>query len=190
MNYLAHIFLSGLNDDIVFGNFIADEVKGAKYLIYNKCIQEGILLHRKIDNFTDNNEIYLTSKHRLNRIAGKFSGVVADIYYDHFLTKNWAQFSSENYEFYIKNFYSLIIIRYFILPERLKMAFPYMILNKWFIKYQSIDGIEDVFKRMAKNTIMPDYSRELRNELINNYDLYNNEFLNFFKSIIIFLKES
>ena len=53
MNYLAHVYLSGANEALIIDNFIADHVKGKAYLDYSKTIQKGILLHRKIDHFTD-----------------------------------------------------------------------------------------------------------------------------------------
>ena len=54
LNFLAHIYLSGENDFLKIGNFIADTVRGKQYLEYPQAIQQGILLHRKIDSFTTN----------------------------------------------------------------------------------------------------------------------------------------
>ena len=53
MNFLAHIYLSGEDEGLTIGNFIADSIKGKKYLNFKKEIQKGILLHRSIDTFTD-----------------------------------------------------------------------------------------------------------------------------------------
>ena len=66
MNFLAHLYLSKNNKNILIGNFIADAVKGKKYKDYSKEIQTGILLHREIDNFTDNHTVVKQSKRRLN----------------------------------------------------------------------------------------------------------------------------
>ena len=52
MNFLGHLILSGTNPDVIFGNFIADSVKGKSYLLLPDSIQKGIVLHRVIDNFT------------------------------------------------------------------------------------------------------------------------------------------
>ena len=57
MNFLAHLYLSKSNENIIIGNFIADAVKGKKYNNYPKEIKAGILLHREIDNYTDNHPI-------------------------------------------------------------------------------------------------------------------------------------
>jgi len=64
MNYLAHLLLSGNDEDVIFGNFIGDAVKGKQYQDYSPQIQKGILLHRQIDTFTDAHPVYLQSKRR------------------------------------------------------------------------------------------------------------------------------
>ena len=53
MNFLAHIYLSGDNEMIAIGNFIADGIRGKQYKKFQKDIKTGILLHRQIDTFTD-----------------------------------------------------------------------------------------------------------------------------------------
>ena len=89
MNFLAHTHLSPDNDDIIFGNFIADAIKGKSYLVYRKDIVTGILHHRSIDVFTDRHPIVKNSKSLVRTHFGKYSGIVVDIYYDHFLARNW-----------------------------------------------------------------------------------------------------
>ena len=98
MNFLAHIYLSGNNDMLKIGNFMADSVRGHHYLDYPDEIRKGILLHRYIDTFTDAHPIYRKSKHRLHEKYGHYSGVIMDIVYDHFLAKNWNNYSDEKNE--------------------------------------------------------------------------------------------
>ena len=79
MNFLAHIYLSGNNKDITIGNFIADGIRGKKYLKYPKDIQTGILLHRQIDTFTDTHKTVRLSTKRLHKNYSHYSGVIVDI---------------------------------------------------------------------------------------------------------------
>ena len=67
MNFLAHIYLSGENEGIIIGNFIADGIKGKKYEIYPHAIQKGILLHRAIDSYTDGHPTVRQSTKRLHK---------------------------------------------------------------------------------------------------------------------------
>ena len=85
MNYLAHLVLSGNNEEVLFGNFIADAVKGKSYLTWSENIQKGILLHRFIDHYTDNNHHYLAGKRRFYDKFPKMGGVINDILYDYLL---------------------------------------------------------------------------------------------------------
>ena len=94
MNFLAHIYLSGDTNEILIGNFIGDYVKGNDYLKYPTNIGKGILLHRKIDAFTDKHSVTKSCKTFINPKYRKFSGIVIDIFYDHFLATNWEQYSS------------------------------------------------------------------------------------------------
>ena len=106
MNYLAHIYLSGTNDLLKIGNFMADSIKGHDYEKFDSEIKKGILLHRHIDSFTDSHPIYRQSKHRLHEKYGHYSGVIMDILYDHFLAKNWSKFSDEKLDDYANDFFT------------------------------------------------------------------------------------
>ena len=83
MNFLAHIYLSGEDEGVTIGNFIADHVRGNHFGHYPKEIQLGIILHREIDTFTDTHEIVRESKRRLHERYRHYDGVIIDIFYDY-----------------------------------------------------------------------------------------------------------
>src|SRR5665213_700385 len=100
MNYLAHFFLSGDKENLILGNFIADSVKGKQIELYAEEIRVGIKMHRSIDFFTDTHAVTSRSKNLLRNEFNHYSGVIVDIFYDHFLAKNWNEFSDEPFENY------------------------------------------------------------------------------------------
>ena len=53
MNFLGHFYLSQDDPELIVGNFIADHIKGKKYIDYPSGISKGIMMHRNIDHFTD-----------------------------------------------------------------------------------------------------------------------------------------
>ena len=108
MNFLAHAHLSGNNDDLLFGNFIADAVKGNGLLKFPEDIQNGIRIHRKIDSFTDTHEIFRQSLDRVREHFGKFGGIVLDIYYDHFLAQNWKTYSDTKLPHFASHVYQVL----------------------------------------------------------------------------------
>src|SRR3954453_2663939 len=96
MNFLAHLYLSGNDPEIMVGNFLGDFVRGRNLLErYKKNIATGIELHRTIDEFTDTHPIVAQSKNRLREKYRHYAAVIVDIFYDHFLAKNWSEYSSE-----------------------------------------------------------------------------------------------
>ena len=105
MNFLAHIYLSGDNDLVTIGNFIADGVKGNDYKKFPEELQTGILLHRAIDTYTDAHDTVKQSTRRLHQRYSHYSGVIVDILYDHFLAKNWDNYSNIPLAIYAERFY-------------------------------------------------------------------------------------
>ena len=92
MNYLAHLFLSGNHEMHALGNFIADDVKGKDWQQYPEEIQNGILLHRAIDTFTDSHPIFRKHVTLLFPDYRHYSRVIVDMYFDHFLAVYWNRF--------------------------------------------------------------------------------------------------
>ena len=85
MNFLGHFYLSQSNPELVVGNFIADFVKGNKYIDYPDKIAEGIMMHRHIDYYTDHHPKVSKGRKRLFGTYRHYSEVIMDMYYDHFL---------------------------------------------------------------------------------------------------------
>ncbi|MBI9042652.1 ACP phosphodiesterase [Lutibacter sp.] len=152
MNFLAHLYLSNSNENILIGNFIADAVKGRKFNDYPKEIKAGILLHREIDNYTDNHPIVKISKRRLHERYHHYDGVIIDILYDHFLAKNWKKYSEIPLKVYAKNIYTFLENNNEILPLRAQNMLPYMVEYNWLVSYASIEGIAKVLSGMNKRT--------------------------------------
>jgi len=189
MNFLAHIYLSGNNEDLIFGNFIADAVKGKAVENYRMSIQEGIRLHRDIDNFTDKHHIFKKSRQRLMDKYHKFSGVIVDMYYDHFLAANWQEYSTENLDIFVDNAYKILKRNFFLLPSRYKMILPFMISSNWLVNYAQFNRLQNNFERMAKRTTFESGMENAVFDLKKDYNQYNQEFREFFPEIIRFVNE-
>jgi len=93
----------------MIGNFIADHIKGNQFTHLSSEIQQGIKLHREIDTFTDAHKITRTSKRRLHKRYGLFAGIIIDIFYDHYLAKNWSDYSAMPLGIYVNSVYQLLI---------------------------------------------------------------------------------
>jgi acyl carrier protein phosphodiesterase len=188
MNFLAHIYLSGNNDLMKIGNFMADGIRGNEHLEMNEDIKKGVILHRHIDTFTDSHPIYRQSKHRLHEKYGHYSGVIMDILYDHFLAKNWSKYSDESLEDYVDNFYKSLENNYNLLTIRTKNLLPYMIEQNWLVSYSTIAGIEKILFQMDYRTKHRADMQEAVVELQQFYTEFEDEFTLFFEELIVFCK--
>ncbi|MFO7843194.1 MAG: ACP phosphodiesterase [Bacteroidales bacterium] len=188
MNFLAHIYLSGKEEQIKIGNFMGDYIKGKAFHIYPDKIKEGILLHRYIDSFTDSNKNTLEAKQLFTPKYRKYSGIIIDIIYDHFLAGNWEQFSSIHLKDYIENFHQLLYKYQEMMPSDVQEMFPRLIRNQRLYSYRKIEGIKDVLSTMAKYTSLPDHSEFAIITLQENYGYLKNLFFKFFKEIIYYIE--
>lgn len=157
MNILAHLYLSGSIGDVMLGNFMGDFVKGRQYQNYPSQIQQGILLHRKIDDITDNHPVHKQSRDRFRTKYGLHSGVVVDIVYDHFLASHWENYQSMFIEEYAARVYQYIEENLHWLPPRLKEITPIIIENNWLVMYKSHSGLERVLTGMSRRTSLPNH---------------------------------
>ncbi len=184
MNFLAHLYLSGDNTSVMLGNFIGDFVKG-KNLIekVGPEMAKGIELHREIDFFTDQHPIVRESKKRLRPKYRHYSGVIVDVFYDHYLAKNWKDYHHQLLPDYADRVYNLIQKNNALLPERVNMMMPYMIKGNWLVNYATLDGIHRALSGMTRRTPYESKMDESISDLTENYEEFKTEFITFFPEL-------
>lgn len=190
LNYLAHLFLSGLDEEVLIGNFIGDYVKGRSFMRFSEKVRKGITLHRNIDMFTDTNTIVRASKSRFSEQYGKYSGVIIDIFYDHFLTRNWDKFCSIDLFSFAGKVYKILNKNFAVLPEEVQLFIPSFINNRWLTAYQSLKGIDLVLRKMSKRTSLPDHTEFAIQVLNEEYDFIDEEFLAYFPKLMEYVNKN
>lgn len=188
MNFLAHIHLSGENEFIKIGNFMADGVRGKQYDNFPSEIQKGILLHRAIDTFTDAHPLFRQSTKKLHSRYHHYAGVIVDMYYDHFLAKNWSDYHNESLALYSEKFYQSLLDNHSILTSKTQHLLPYMVEYNWLVNYQSVPGLERILSQMDHRTKNQSLMRFATEELVAHYDEFEAEFLLFYKEVQLFSK--
>ncbi len=189
MNFLAHIYLSGDNEFVTIGNFIADGIRGKSYKKFPVDVQIGILLHREIDTYTDAHPIVRQSTKRLHKNYSHYSGVIVDILYDHFLAKNWKDYSNVPLEVYVEQFYDSLEANFEMLPNRTQRMLPHMIADNWLLSYAKIEGIQRVLDGMNRRTKNVSGMNTATNELKQYYAEFESEFTSFFEELRAFTKQ-
>lgn len=183
MNYLAHLYLSGNNHEIMIGNFIADHVKGRQIELFDEEVVKGIKLHRMIDEFTDSHKVVEQSKIRLRSEFGKYSPVIVDVFYDHYLAIKWEQYHHEELSVYANNFYTLLNDNHHRLPLRTQQMIEYMIPQNWLLNYKTVAGINKTLTGMSKRTKFESRMDEAAIYLDRYYSDFEQEFNEYFEEL-------
>lgn len=183
MNFLSHLYLAGDSEGLIIGNYIADSVKGNAFDKFPEEIQKGILLHRKIDAFTDSHDVVEQSKQRLREKYRKFSSVIVDIFYDHYLAANFSRYAGLELRPFVSNIYELVLSNKHLLPEKSARFTHYMLEHDILYAYSKLEGIEKVLRGMDSRTKFDSNMEKSVEDLKEFYDLFKNEFELFFPDL-------
>ncbi len=187
MNYLAHLYLSGSNDQLKIGNFIADHVKGSVIENYSGDVLAGIHFHRLIDSFTDQHPVVSISNARLRPDFRKYAPVISDVFFDHFLARNWSAYHHLPLEKFAENSYTLMRSNEQLLPVRAVYMLNYMESQNWLVHYASIEGIEKALTGLSKRTRFISNMDKAHLFLQEHYQDFENDFELFFKDIRLYV---
>ena len=140
-------------------------------------------MHREIDSFTDFHPVFRQSKHRLHERYGHYSGVIMDIFYDHFLAKNFSNYSTIPLEEFVQNFYNVLDENFDILTPRFKNILPILKLENWFLLYSTIEGLTHILYMMDRRTKLHSKMQFSIEELNLFYTEFETEFTLFFTEV-------
>ena len=184
MNFLAHLYLSGDDPDIQLGNFLGDFVRGRNWSArFPENIAAGIAMHRRIDEITDAHPVVRLSKMRLRPAHRHYSGVIVDIFYDHFLAVAWSEHHQLPLTEFAHQFYRHATERKNLLPERAAWVLEHMMKGDWITGYQSLEGIHRVLCGMARRTNFASGMEVASDALKAGYADFENEFSTFFPEL-------
>ena len=87
-----------------------------------------------------------------NSLINQHMGIIIDIFYDHYLAKNWSDYSAMPLGVYVNSVYQLLTQQKQILPEKTLQMMPFMIQYNWLYNYQYKEGIKSVLNGMNRRT--------------------------------------
>ena len=189
MNFLAHIYLSGSPaapkyPDVLLGNFIADSVPGKQLETYPVSVQTGIRLHRAIDTFTDQHPVVRRATQRLRAAGyGKYAGVISDVFLDHFLARNFQQFTPEALPDFAQRIYALLTARQAEMPPRVQHFLPHMTRHDWLLGYADLASIARALNGLSQRASPGSGMETAVTELRANYAAYEADFWDFFPQL-------
>jgi len=188
LNYLAHIYLSGTDPRLQIGNFIGDFVKGNRLEAYPTHIRNGIVLHRKIDSYTDSHPVVRETIGLLRPTFGRYSGIIADMYFDYFLANNFSLYGRKSLNRFAFLFYFYTLIYYRHLPSKVKNFIFHFICTNRLSKYSKLDGLKGSLEIMANYKVPAIKPEETIAFLIANQVELEKMFHLFFPDLIEYVK--
>lgn len=190
MNFLAHCFLSCGQEEWLVGNFLADYIGNSPLDQYPAGVQEGILLHRKIDTYTDAHPEVLSGVRRLYPYHRKYAPVVIDVFYDYLLSQNWELYSDQLLREFTQSTYKILMEHIEWMPPNLKKNLPLMVADDWLISYGNKKGLAYTFSRLRNRLSRPEHLEGVMDSLERDIDLLNAEFNRFFPDVIAYVQKS
>ena len=188
MNHLAHIYLSGNDENLMIGNYIADYTRGNDFSAIPQNIQAGIQLHRAIDSYTDNHAVFRMATKLVRPNLGKFAGVAMDIFFDHYLANNWSNYHRESLNQFSQNAYQLIENNWEHIPEKGRRFHTYMVAHDLLVNYQNSETLNMVFKGINSRTKFETNLNLAVATLQSNHNELEKLFETFFAELIDFVK--
>jgi acyl carrier protein phosphodiesterase len=174
----------------MFGALLGDFVKMDGASQFALPIAREILLHRKIDSYTDQHPIIQHARGLFVAQRRRYAGIALDIFYDHVLIKHWTHYSDLDLDLFITGFYQNLLSRQPLLPENLAEISPRLVEQDWLRSYAEIDGVNTaihrVSNRLSRNgQLLKDTSIDLEV----NYKTLETGFMNFFPELIDYVAQ-
>lgn len=150
MNFLAHLYLSSDEPEALAGSLLPDLTRGPLPANLSPVLEGACRLHRLIDSFTDTHPIVAASKERIRHRHGRFSGILIDIFYDHYLARDWHRYHAQSLPDFTRNVYDALLAQTHHLPAGMDQAVVRMAQQDWLCSYASTQGIRLTLERMSR----------------------------------------
>ena len=187
MNWLAHAFLSKPDIEFRLGNLMADLVKGRDRAAMSPTFLDGVRHHQAIDAFTDGHPTVHRSRARIGGDFGHTTGILVDVFYDHFLALDWGRYATEPLDAFVAQLYGDIRLGTVRYPDEARAALERMIEEDRLGSYRRLDGIEASLRRVSLR-LAARTGRDFRlergvAELVANFEELRGDFAEFFPQL-------
>lgn len=189
MNFLAHAYLSFEHPQILVGNMISDFVKGAAKDRYANDVRQGIMLHRNIDEYTDNHPATKNAKEIFRPYYRLYSGAIIDILYDHFLANDAELFTEDSLKIFTRSVYTALEDQSAHLPERFVPVLAYMSAEDWLFHYRYTSGMQKSLRGLIRRAAYLSESDTAYQLFLDNYKALEGYYHEFFPDVKQFAKQ-
>lgn len=191
MNLLGHAFLSFKDTEILCGNMMGDFVKGRKQLeTFPAKIKAGLLLHRKIDDFTDHHPAVIKAKNIFRPDYRLYSGPIIDVIFDHYLANDPKYFQSEKTLFdFTQEIYRQLKEHKAYQPETFQRLYYYLEQEQVLYQYRTLKGLKTGLNRLSKRMLYSANDESAIKNAMRYYYELNQYYFDFMDDILIYAKK-
>mgnify|MGYP002640873914 CR=1 FL=1 len=184
MNYLAHLLISPDDGLSRLGNIMADFMRDVDQETLPPKVWGGIQLHRSVDGYTDSHEVFKDLRRQFSPEKRRFSGIVLDVVFDHFLIKHWRKYSSKDFDVFVDQCYADLWEHKDLMPSRMEMVVGWMIKRDWIRSYAELDHVGRALDGLAgRLQLKHDFHGSIE-EVRQHYDAIESGFLIFFPELL------
>ncbi|MDF2394205.1 MULTISPECIES: acyl carrier protein phosphodiesterase [Pseudomonas] len=185
MNYLAHLHLGGQRPGQLLGSLYGDFVKGRLQGQFAPEVEAAIQLHRRIDTYTDSHPRVSAALSRFSLTRRRYAGIVIDVFFDHCLARDWAQYADRPLQQFTADVYRVLAAEP-QLPGRLAQIAPYMAADDWLGSYRDFQVLEQVLRGIARRLSQPEELTAAMGELERLYQPLSEDFRDFYPQLQAF----
>lgn len=176
MNFLGHLYFSNNDLTIMNANLFGDFVKGSDLSKFPEIVKQGIILHRKIDDFIDNHSAVIDLRHKINPELPKVSSIAIDLFFDYFLAKKWDNFHEVSLSNFILEFSNFEDHNDSFYSKEFKFVRSKMIQQNWLLNYRKLAGLDFACRGLSRRISFENHLKFGVNVLLNNYEEVENAF--------------
>ncbi|NQV41571.1 MAG: DUF479 domain-containing protein [Candidatus Marinimicrobia bacterium] len=189
MNYLAHLLISP--DDALsrLGNIMADFMRDVDLETLPPKVWEGIHLHRSVDGYTDSHDVVKALRRQFSAEKRRFSGIVLDVVFDHFLIRHWDKYSAKTFNGFVDQCYADLWEHRSLMPPRMELVVGWMIKRDWIRSYAELDHVGRALDGLAgRLKLKHDFHGSIE-EVHQHYEAIESGFLVFFPELLQYIDD-
>lgn len=186
MNYLAHLYFAQTNTPSRVGNLLGDFARGVNTDVLPDPIIKGLRNHRAIDHYTDTHIEVRRLKTLFSQQRRRYSGIVLDVLFDHFLIHHWKTFSDQPLDQFLTSAYQDLERGYPLMPAHMQRVIERMINDDWIRSYTHVEHVGFALDRIASRIRFTNQFAGAITEIEQHYTTLERGFMVFFPDLIQF----
>jgi acyl carrier protein phosphodiesterase len=184
LNFFAHLVLADTTVESRVGNLLGDFARGIDQQMLPAEVLQGLINHRRVDQFTDQHAEVQQMKRLFSRQRRRFAGIALDVLFDHYLLNHWQQFSSQSKTRVVDTLYDDLIAGQSLMPPRMQQVTQRIVGSDWFGSYERLDGVSYALDRIAGRIRFSNQFTGVGEELERHYPRFEAGFSVFFADLV------